>query len=68
MSAKKEINKIQDLPYYREEYTAQLADLGIKELDELLEALQDKDRKKAWVMELMFLLLVGGWVYNYFVV
>ncbi|MBK7889011.1 MAG: hypothetical protein IPJ86_17475 [Bacteroidetes bacterium] len=24
--------------------------------------------KKAWVMELMFLLLVGGWVYNYFVV
>jgi len=52
MSAKKEINKIQDLPYYREEYTAQLADLGIKELDELLEALQDKDRKKVIVDEL----------------
>ena len=52
MSAKKDINKIQDLPYYREEYTAQLADLGIKEMDELLEALQDKDRKKVIVDEL----------------
>jgi len=52
MSAKKEITKIQDLPYYREEYTAQLADLGIKEMDELLEALQDKDRKKVIVDEL----------------
>jgi 23S rRNA C2498 (ribose-2'-O)-methylase RlmM len=52
MSAKKEINKIQDLPYYREEYTAQLADLGIKETSELLEALQDKDRKKVIVDEL----------------
>jgi large subunit ribosomal protein L32e len=52
MSAKKEINKIQDLPYYREEYTAQLADLGIKELEELLEALKDADRKKVIVDEL----------------
>jgi len=52
MSAKKEINTIQDLPYYREEYTAQLADLGIKEMDELLEALNDKDRKKVIVDEL----------------
>lgn len=52
MSAKKEITKIQDLPYYREEYTAQLADLGIKEMDELLEALQDKARKKVIVDEL----------------
>lgn len=52
MSAKKEINKIQDLPYYREEYTAQLADMGIKEMDELLEALKDKDRKKVIVDEL----------------
>lgn len=52
MSAKKEINKIQDLPYYREEYTAQLADLGIKEMDELLEALKDADRKKVIVDEL----------------
>ena len=52
MSAKKEINKIQDLPYYREEYTAQLADLGIKELEELLEALRDADRKKVIVDEL----------------
>ena len=49
MSAKKEINTIQDLPYYREEYTAQLADMGIKEMDELLEALQDDDRKKVIV-------------------
>lgn len=23
--------------------------------------------KKAWLMELMFLLLVGGWIYNYFI-
>jgi large subunit ribosomal protein L32e len=52
MSAKKEINRIQDLPYYREEYTAQLADLGIKEMDELLEALKDADRKKVIVDEL----------------
>lgn len=52
MSAKKEINTIQDLPYYREEYTAQLADMGIKELEELLEALNDKDRKKEIVDEL----------------
>ena len=44
MAAKKEINKIQDLPYYREEYTAQLADLGIKELDELLELRRLVDR------------------------
>jgi large subunit ribosomal protein L32e len=46
MSAKKEINKIEDLPYYRDEYTAQLADMGIKERDELLEALKDEKRKK----------------------
>ena len=46
MSAKKEIKSIQDLPYYRDEYTAQLADMGIGELDELLEALQDEQRKK----------------------
>lgn len=52
MPAKKDINKIQDLPYYREEYTAQLADMGIKEMDELLEALKDKDRKKEIVDEL----------------
>lgn len=52
MSAKKEINKIQDLPYYREEYTAQLADLGINEKEELLEALKDADRKKVIVDEL----------------
>lgn len=52
MSAKKEINTIQDLPYYREEYTAQLADMGIKEMDELLEALKDADRKKVIVDEL----------------
>jgi large subunit ribosomal protein L32e len=46
MSAKKEIKKIEDLPYYREEYTEQLADMGIKERDELLEALKDEKRKK----------------------
>jgi large subunit ribosomal protein L32e len=46
MSAHKEIKKIEDLPYYREEYTAQLAEMGIEELDQLLEALQDKGRKK----------------------
>jgi large subunit ribosomal protein L32e len=46
MSAHKDIKKIQDLPYYREEYTAQLADMGISDVDELLEALQDKERKK----------------------
>lgn len=49
MSAKREINRIQDLPYYREEYTEQLAGLGIKEKDELLEALKDEERKKAIV-------------------
>jgi len=46
MSAHKDIKKIQDLPYYREEYTAQLADMDIAEPAELLEALQDKGRKK----------------------
>lgn len=46
MSAHKDIKKIQDLPYYREEYTAQLADMDIAEPAELLEALQDKQRKK----------------------
>lgn len=46
MSAHKDIKKIQDLPYYREEYTAQLADMEIAETAELLEALQDKQRKK----------------------
>ncbi|MCG7840581.1 MAG: 50S ribosomal protein L32e [Methanomassiliicoccales archaeon] len=46
MSAKKEIKSIQDLPYFRDEYTAQLAEMDIGELDELLEALQDEQRKK----------------------
>jgi large subunit ribosomal protein L32e len=46
MSAHKDIKKIQDLPYYREEYTAQLADMDIAEPAELLEALQDDARKK----------------------
>ncbi|MBP8685246.1 MAG: 50S ribosomal protein L32e [Methanomassiliicoccales archaeon] len=46
MSAKKEIRRIQDLPYYREEYTAQLAEMGIEETEELLAALNDEDRKK----------------------
>ena len=52
MAAKKEINKIEDLPYYREEYTAQLAEMGIKERDELLEALKDEKRKKKIVDDL----------------
>jgi large subunit ribosomal protein L32e len=46
MSANKEIKTIQDLPYYREEYTEKLADMGIKEKDDLMEALKDKKRKK----------------------
>jgi large subunit ribosomal protein L32e len=46
MSEHKEIRSIQDLPYYREAYTAQLAEMGIEGTDELLEALQDEERKK----------------------
>jgi large subunit ribosomal protein L32e len=46
MAAHKDIKKIQDLPYYREEYTAQLADMDIAEPAELLEALQDDAHNK----------------------
>jgi large subunit ribosomal protein L32e len=47
---KKEINELADLPYYREEYTAQLEKMGITDLPELLSALKDS-KKKAKIIE-----------------
>jgi large subunit ribosomal protein L32e len=49
---KKEIKELADLPYYREEYTAQLEKMGITDLPELLAALKDSKKKAKIVDEL----------------
>jgi large subunit ribosomal protein L32e len=50
--AKKQIKELSDLPYYKEEYTAQLEAMGIHNLEELLDALNDEEQYKAIVGEL----------------
>ena len=47
---KKEMKELTDLPYYREEYTAQLEKMGITDLPELLSALKES-KKKAKIIE-----------------
>jgi large subunit ribosomal protein L32e len=49
---KKEIKELADLPYYREEYTAQLEKMDITTLPELLAALKDAERKQKIIDEL----------------
>ena len=43
---KVELNELADLPHYKAEFTAQLADMGIKSLPDLNEALHDKEKAK----------------------
>jgi large subunit ribosomal protein L32e len=50
--AKKQIKEISDLPYYKEEYGAQLKAMGIQNLEELLDALNDEKQRKVIVDEL----------------
>jgi large subunit ribosomal protein L32e len=50
--AKKKIEKISDLPYYKEEYGPQLEAMGIHDLEELLDALNDEKQYKFIVDEL----------------
>jgi large subunit ribosomal protein L32e len=49
---KKELKELADLPYYREEYTAQLEKMGITTLPELLAALKESKKKAKIVDEL----------------
>ncbi len=49
---KKEIKELADLPYYREEYTAQLEKMGITDLPELLIALKETKKKQKIVDDL----------------
>ena len=49
---KKEIKELADLPYYREEYTAQLEKMDITTLPELLSALKENKKKQKIVDEL----------------
>jgi len=50
---KVELNELADLPHYKAEYTAQLADMGIKTLPDLKKALQNKDKSKKIVDDLV---------------
>ena len=50
---KKQLNELSDLPHYKEEFTAQLADMGIETLPDLKKALHDKDQKKKIMDELI---------------
>jgi len=47
---KKEMKELTDLPYYREEYTAQLEKMGITDLPGLLSALKES-KKKAKIID-----------------
>ncbi len=47
MSAKKkEIKQLSDLPHYKEEFTAQLREMGIENLPDLKQALSNEDEKQ----------------------
>ena len=52
MSKQQEIRKISDLPYYKEEHAQVLEDIGIKNLDDLLETLYDEKRSKELINHL----------------
>ena len=46
MSKQQEIRKISDLPYYKEEHAKVFGDMGIENLDDLLETLYDEESSK----------------------
>jgi large subunit ribosomal protein L32e len=46
MSKQQEIRKISDLPYYKEDHAQVLEDIGIKNLDDLLDTLYDEEKSK----------------------
>ena len=46
MSKQQEICKISDLPYYKEDHAQVLEDMGIKNLEDLLDALCDEERSE----------------------
>lgn len=52
MAKKKEIKELSDLPYYRKEYTEQLKELGVEDLQQMLDALSNEERKKKIVDDL----------------
>jgi large subunit ribosomal protein L32e len=43
---KSELNELADLPHYKEEFTAQLADMGIKTIPDLKDALRSAEKSK----------------------
>ncbi len=47
-----EIKELTDLPHYKEEFTAQLEDMGIKSLPDLKKAIQNKEKADEIVAEL----------------
>lgn len=47
------LNELADLPHYKAEYTAQLADMGIRTLPDLKKALQNKEKSKKIVDDLV---------------
>ncbi len=55
MSKEKKValNELSDLPHYKEEYTAQLSDMGIKTLPELKRALKSRSTSKKIVDDLV---------------
>jgi len=52
MSKKSEIGKISDLPYYKDDHAPVLKDMGIKNLDDLLDALYDEERSEELIDQL----------------
>jgi large subunit ribosomal protein L32e len=50
---KKDINELSDLPHYKDEFTDQLADMGIETLPDLKKALHDKEQSKHIMDELV---------------
>jgi large subunit ribosomal protein L32e len=49
---KVEIKELTDLPHYKEEFTAQLEDMGIKSLPDLKKAIHNKEKADEIVAEL----------------
>ena len=50
--SEKEIRRISDLPYYKEEHSQVLQEMGIEDLDDLLDALHDDERSEEIVAAL----------------
>jgi len=52
MAKKKELKELADLPYYRKEYTEQLKGMGVEDLQQLYDALNDEKKKQKIVDDL----------------